>query len=55
MRTDKSKELAEHILGYSVAKCFEHHHDWISVLTALKKLIEVEINLNEGNDPNRNR
>ncbi len=55
MRTDKSKELAEHILGYSVAKCCEHHHDWISVLTALKKLIEVEINLNEGNDPNRNR
>jgi len=55
MRTDNSKELAEHILGYSVAKCNEHHHDWISVLTALKKLIEVEINLNEGNDPNRNR
>lgn len=55
MRSDKSKELAEHILGYSVAKCFEHHHDWISVLTSLKRLIEIEINLAEVNDPDRNK
>ena len=55
MRTDKSKELAEHILGYSVAKCFEHHHDWMSVLTQLQRLIEIELNLDAGNDPDRNR
>ena len=55
MRTDKSKELAQNIMGYGVAKCFEHSHDWISVLTALKKLIQVELNVAEGNDPNRNR
>jgi 1,4-dihydroxy-2-naphthoate octaprenyltransferase len=55
MRSDKSKELAEHILGYSVAKCFEHHHDWISVLTALQRLIQIQINLNEVNDPDRNK
>ena len=55
MRTDNSKTLAENILGDSVAKGNEHHHDWISVLTALKKLIQVELNVAEGNDPDRNR
>ena len=55
MRTDNSKELADHILGYSVAKCNEHHHDWISVLTQLQKLIKIELNVDAGNDPGRNK
>ena len=55
MRTDNVKELAQHIMGYSVAKCNEHSHDHISVLTALRRMIDIEINLNAGNDPDRNR
>ena len=55
MRSDKSKELAQNIMGYAVAKCFEHHHDYTSVLTQLRRLVEIELNLAEVNDPDRDR
>ncbi len=55
MRYDYAKELADNVMGYIIAKCNEHHHDHISVMTVVKRMIDIELNLNAGNDPDRNK
>ena len=55
MRTDNSKELAEHCFRYVTPVCTQNYHDRLSVLRELLKLIQVELNVAEASDPNRNR
>lgn len=55
MRTDMTKELSVHALQYIKALCNEGNHDKVALLTQIKRLIDVELNLVQGNDPMRNR
>ena len=55
MRTDMTKELSVHVLQYIKSLCNEGNHDRVALLTQVKHLIDVEINLERANDPMRNR
>ena len=55
MRNDKSKELAEHCLRYVQPVCAQNYADRIDVLRHLLKLIQVELNVAEASDPDRNK
>ena len=50
-----TKELAQHCLDYTIPVCNQHHVDRTSLLTHLAALIKIELNVIEGNDPNRNK
>jgi len=55
MRTDQSKELAQHCLGYVTPVCNQNYADRTDVLRHLLKLIQVELNVIDASDPLRNR
>ena len=55
MRTDNAKELAEHCFRYVTPVCNANHHDRLSVLSELLKLIQVELNVAAASEPERNR
>ena len=53
MRTDNAKELAEHCFRYVTPVCNANHHDRLSVLSELLKLIQVELNVAAASEPDR--
>ena len=55
MYKNREKTVAEGVMGFVTALTNDHHADKEVVLTHLQKMIKVELNLIQGNDPNRNK
>ena len=55
MYKNREKAVADGVMGFIDALVNDHHADKEVVLTHLQKMIKVQLNLLEGNNPNRNK
>ncbi len=54
MRTDMTKELAEHVVDYAKVVCNEGNHSQILVFTEIARQLNAELNRMAGLDTARN-
>ena len=55
MRTDMTKELAEHVVDYAKVVCNEGNHSQILVFTEIARQLNAELNRMSGLDTARNQ